>query len=1684
MSRAQKSKTYEEASSANFESDTVTTQQRHERSSGASGARLAHTNGKVDGKKKKQADDRSGHLSSSNNSERSSPMLRRPTKSSALRNKSIQMSHGGIELPLTQKSRGRILSSMDEAHVVGAWVTFHLLVDSMHSRLRTTLRHWWSKFHLPAPLIFRACKRYYFFPSSRSLYRLANPCPLFAGISVLHDLKERNNAVSKLEDERGEVLTKLQDLEAKKNKLDSEEGALVENIMQEKARADTVSAQLRETEDRCATLEEKLKSSDERESHMKLQYEALQERFVGLLGSAASLSKLSNELAAIKPLSSADVLHCIAEADADADEELGETAAALPTAQKSATARTEKKRTFTEDLDLFTERRRRSHLASPSIHAVPNSTFLDSCFSIGGSFTKLFSGYETGRKSLPAPVQDDADKQHDGEEDLRKAEEASAMTTEQQLASSSSSSKSPPRPKNGPVTTAAASPHSSSVSNSNKSTNRIRPKYGPVRPSRSSVIGERKKSVGINDTDEALWEKIKQPGKNEGLNTVAVAVRVRPFNKREKDMGAELCVQMSNQSIALVEPTSKETTTFTFDYIFDTFDPSHPQYANQDTVFADLGIDILRQAWDGYNACLFAYGQTGSGKSWSITGSHEQPGIIPLFCDKLFYFIEKHPLDDTEFSVQCSFLEIYNERVQDLLNPDGSNLKVREHPITGVFVEGLSYCAVDCYDDVEVLMEEGTAARTIGATNMNASSSRSHSIFEIVITQEFTDPATKQTSEKQSRVVLIDLAGSERAGSTGATGTRLKEGAQINKSLSALGQCIRSLADAAASKSGQLDLKKVPFRNSVLTMLLKNSLAGNSKTTMLAAVSPADVNYSESLSTLRYAQSAKKIATKAVVTQDPTAKLIKELREEVQRLKSEMENGRGEGGDAVMEVEALLLEKSMSKEAKRQQTDRLKKRRQTILAMTGIGSGDAQENLKKYPHLSNLNDDPSLSGTLKLIIADGTIMKIGRKDSEEPQDVQLEGLGMKKSHCIIENESGGGIYISCRESGANVYVNGSRLGDNSRVKLKHKDVLVLGVCTHIYQLIIPDSKSKPEDGGEGESEELGGDSRGSVSYQSAVRQVVLGRPETEEQKQVRLAHLVLANWRRPVFRRMFEERLVESMRFCQEANEIANLMYAKVKFNINLSCAVHLEDAASISLREIIKYEHVNINVRAHKVGRGDAVKNDSKESDSSDDEDDEDDENRMSSSKDWMCECGRAAFGQFLDMLRNDYNSMKPFCLLVGADSSAGATDNSERRCPAIVRDLFGEVHTEVTFAQLYSHLKSIRSHDIDIKRDLLVENVQQVTRQELRVVDGTLLDKDEVTLVVQNLLKSAFHQCMEPLLAEFGRNTAGGWGRTKLRDLEIVQDMLLNLIESGEQQRSALLTKIADEFDSIKSGMRDVRASLESDALERLDEIERIEIALDDDGEFHRPVSVASRASKGRELLTGERGFAMAKESLGTPPQQAAARQEEAEAEKMAGTDAFADVGANADASREEDGDGASDWEIAHDNDGRQYFWSESRGESKWADEDSAEEALADRSEAQDEQFESAAANNLVDFDDLSEDHFDLEGRIEQSDELHVYGESEEEIEHGAGAEKDGDIRDEGDGQSDDWQIMTDEETGRDYWWSDSRGEAKWVEEEDVHEAAGTAGDDDLEVHEDSEGRQYLFNTRTGESKWLVEE
>ncbi|MEE6474474.1 hypothetical protein FKM82_010395 [Ascaphus truei] len=279
-----------------------------------------------------------------------------------------------------------------------------------------------------------------------------------------------------------------------------------------------------------------------------------------------------------------------------------------------------------------------------------------------------------------------------------------------------------------------------------------------------------------------------------------------------------------------------------------------------------------------------------------MMGNPGDSGLIPRICEGLFSRIaETTRWGDASFRTEVSYLEIYNERVRDLLRRKSSktfNLRVREHPKEGPYVEDLSKHLVQNYSDVEELMDAGNINRTTAATGMNDVSSRSHAIFTINFTQAKFD--AEMPCETVSKIHLVDLAGSERADASGATGVRLKEGGNINKSLVTLGNVISALADLSQDATNHLAKKKqvfVPYRDSVLTWLLKDSLGGNSKTIMIATISPADINYGETLSTLRYANRAKNIINKPTINEDCNVKLIRELRAEIVRLKALLAQG-------------------------------------------------------------------------------------------------------------------------------------------------------------------------------------------------------------------------------------------------------------------------------------------------------------------------------------------------------------------------------------------------------------------------------------------------------------------------------------------------------------------------------------------------------------------------------------------------------------------------------------------------------------------------------------------------------------------------------------------------------------------------------------------------------------------------
>uniref|UniRef100_A0AAY5KV33 plus-end-directed kinesin ATPase n=1 Tax=Esox lucius TaxID=8010 RepID=A0AAY5KV33_ESOLU len=595
--------------------------------------------------------------------------------------------------------------------------------------------------------------------------------------------------------------------------------------------------------------------------------------------------------------------------------------------------------------------------------------------------------------------------------------------------------------------------------------------------------------------------------------SVKVAVRVRPFNSREMAKDSKCIIQMSGNTTTILNPKQpKENKSFNFDYSYWSHtSPKDPNFAGQQQVYRDIGEEMLLHAFEGYNVCIFAYGQTGSGKSYTMMGKQDVPdqqGIIPLMCEDLFTkFNDSNNDNSKSYSVEVSYMEIYCERVRDLLNPKNKgNLRVREHPLMGPYVEDLSKLAVTSYNDIQDLMDSGNKARTVAATNMNETSSRSHAVFNIIFTQKRHDSETDNTSEKVSKISLVDLAGSERADSTGAKGTRLKEGANINKSLTTLGKVISALAEVDSSQNKNKKKKKVeshiPYRDSVLTWLLRENLGGNSRTAMVAALSPADINYDETLSTLRYADRAKQIRCNAVINEDPNNRLVRELKEEVGRLRDlllsqglgdilEMTNamtgmspspslsalssragsiaslhdrimfspGSEEAIERLKETEKIIAELNETWEEKLRRTEAIRMEREALLAEMGVAMREDGGTVgvfspKKTPHLVNLNEDPLMSECLLYYIKDG-ITRVGRVDASSRQDIVLSGHFIQDEHCTFTSTTGptGEAVVLEPCEGAETYVNGKRVTEPTVLKSGNR--IILGK-SHVFRFNHPE----------------------------------------------------------------------------------------------------------------------------------------------------------------------------------------------------------------------------------------------------------------------------------------------------------------------------------------------------------------------------------------------------------------------------------------------------------------------------------------------------------------------------------------------------------------------------------------------------------------------------------------------------
>jgi len=351
---------------------------------------------------------------------------------------------------------------------------------------------------------------------------------------------------------------------------------------------------------------------------------------------------------------------------------------------------------------------------------------------------------------------------------------------------------------------------------------------------------------------------------------VKVAIRVRPMNKHEKEQNSTVCVDVdkANNTVSVSKTDCK---TFQFDYVY-------PMETTQRQIYDEVAFPIVDSIFQGYNGTIFAYGQTGCGKTFTMMGVVDNPelkGVIPNAFAHIFGFIKTEG-ESKKFLVRCSFVEIYNEEVRDLLVNKSTKLDIREDPKKGVFVKDLTYVTLKDTQDIQKCLDRGNKNRHVGATSMNDQSSRSHSLFTVYLEIE------ENGKIRSGKLNLVDLAGSERVGKTNATGQTFDEGKKINLSLTALGSVIDALS---------FNRKHIPYKDSKLTRLLADSLGGNTKTVMFANISPASYNYDETLGTLRYASRAKLIKNAPKVNEDPKDALLRKYEEEIKALKEQLANG-------------------------------------------------------------------------------------------------------------------------------------------------------------------------------------------------------------------------------------------------------------------------------------------------------------------------------------------------------------------------------------------------------------------------------------------------------------------------------------------------------------------------------------------------------------------------------------------------------------------------------------------------------------------------------------------------------------------------------------------------------------------------------------------------------------------------
>ncbi|KAJ1424769.1 P-loop containing nucleoside triphosphate hydrolase [Sesbania bispinosa] len=503
----------------------------------------------------------------------------------------------------------------------------------------------------------------------------------------------------------------------------------------------------------------------------------------------------------------------------------------------------------------------------------------------------------------------------------------------------------------------------------------------------------------------------------ENSECVRVAVNIRPLITSELLLGCTDCI-----SVAPGEPQVQiGSHSFTYDYVYDSTGP--PSSA----IYNDCVAPLVDALFHGYNATVLAYGQTGSGKTYTMgtnyNGEGSSGGIIPRVMETIFERV-KAMKDTAEFLIRVSFIEIFKEEVFDLLDPNSSRgevastakitvptrvpIQIRETVNGGITLSGVIEAEVKTKEEMASYLSSGSLSRATGSTNMNSQSSRSHAIFTISMEQKNGDDILC------AKLHLVDLAGSERAKRTGADGTRLKEGIHINKGLLALGNVISALGDEKKRKEGG----HVPYRDSKLTRLLQDSLGGNSKTVMIACVSPADSNAEETLNTLKYANRARNIQNKATINRDPVAVQVQTMRNQIEQLQAELLFYRGDASGPFEELQILkhkisLLEASnteLQQELKRHQVtseslaqralDAQVEKDQLIMKIESIRNGKSWDEID-----SNSDQDYDLlkSYVSKIQILEGELLRLKTSNATsssrfvDSADSDDDGYGSKNA---------------------------------------------------------------------------------------------------------------------------------------------------------------------------------------------------------------------------------------------------------------------------------------------------------------------------------------------------------------------------------------------------------------------------------------------------------------------------------------------------------------------------------------------------------------------------------------------------------------------------------------------------------------------------------------------------------------